>query len=158
VLFQSIKERQRLASTVSCHYWNQRGASTFMIDATCSPEKKDALRRALDEDLERFAREPISEEQFRRAVRLTASGHLFSFETTGAASSQIGYFQTLTGSTQLLDDFLKQLADVTPDEVRSAFGRMMERAEWVEVSVGPDAQGDSAGTQSPESTGGENGR
>jgi len=157
VLYQSIKERQRLASTVSCHYWTQRYASTFMFDVTCAPEKKAAVRQALDAELERFVKEPISEEQFRRAIRLTASGHLFSFETTTAASSQIGYFQTLTGNTDLLDDFLERLAKVTPEDVRAAFSHMMEKAQWVEVSVGPEAADEDTGASVASKTNGEGG-
>lgn len=157
VLYQSVKERQRLASTISCHYWTQRYASTFMFDVTCAPERQAAVRKALDAELRRFVDEPIPEEQFRRAIRLTASGHLFSFETTTAASSQLGYFQTLTGSTDLLDEFLERLARVTPDDVRTAFSRMMEKAQWVEVSVGPEPAEKDAGATSTANSNGEGG-
>lgn len=139
VLYQSVKERQRLASTITTAYWTMRYGATFMLDATCLPEKRTALRSALDAELEKFAAAPVADEQFRRATRLLASGHLFSFETTGGASSQIGYHQTLLGDTDLLDHYLERLAAVTPQDVRAAFGRLMDRARWVEVSVGPEA-------------------
>lgn len=147
VLYQSIRERQRLASTISCHYWTQRYDSTFMFDVTCTPENQAAVRKAIDAEVERFVREPIPEEQFRRALRLTASGHLFSFETTTAASSQIGYFQTLTGGTDLLDEFLERLARVKPEEVQKVFKRMLDQGEWVEVSVGPEIADEDAGAK-----------
>lgn len=140
-LYQEIKEKRRLATTVECYYSAQRHTGMFMLDATCEPEKRRPLREALDETIDRFANEPITDEQFTRARRLLASGHLFSFETTGATSVQVGYYYTLTGSVEFLDRYMERLDALTPGEVQAAFRKMIDKSEWIEVSVGPESNG-----------------
>jgi hypothetical protein len=44
-----------------------------MIDATCAPDRRDALRAAIDSELARFPRKSVPAEQFDRARRLLAS-------------------------------------------------------------------------------------
>ena len=140
LLYQEIKERRRLASTIACYHPSHRQTSLFMIDATVEPEKQPALRQAIDELIERFANEPISHDQLNRARRLLVSGHLFSFETTGSVSVQTGYYYTMTGGTDFLDTYLERLDAVTDQQVQAAFARMLDAYEWVEVSVGPRAE------------------
>lgn len=139
ILFQEIKEKRQLASTIGCYYSTQKHASAFMIDATCEPQKQASLRAALDEQIDRFLNEPLDPNQLQRARRLLASGHLFSFETTGAASSQIGYYYTLTGGIEFLDGYLDRLEAVTAEQVKEAFADVTSRYDWIEVSVGPGA-------------------
>ncbi len=139
ILFQEIKEKRRLASTIGCYYGTHRRDSIFIVVATCIPGKRDELSRAVREQLERFASEPISADQFNRARRLLASGYRFSFETTGGASSEIGYYRTLTGGTDFLDRYLERLDSLTPDETRQIFADCLQQNEPIEVSVGPVA-------------------
>ena len=133
--------KRRLASTISCVYWTQKTSSLFLVDATLERGRQGELRAALEEIIERFAREPIPDAAFNRARRLIASGHLFSFETTGGASSQTGYYYTLTGSMNFLDAYLERLAAATPAGVQSAFRELLNNSEWVEVAVGPENGG-----------------
>lgn len=138
ILYQEIKERRRLASTIACYYSTHRYASAFMVDATCEPSNKEKLREAIDDCLEKFSSEPISSEQFERARRLLASGHLFSLETTGSCSVQTGYYYNLTGDFDFFEDYLDRLNALTPEDVKHAFETLRSDYEWVEVSVGPD--------------------
>ncbi|MBI1785796.1 insulinase family protein [Candidatus Sumerlaeota bacterium] len=138
-LFQEIKEKRRLASSIGCYYSMQRYDSIFMVSATCEPKQREEMSGAIRGELDRFAREPIPEAQFNRAKRLLASAQLFSFETTGGASSEIGYYYTLTGGTEFMDEYQARLARVTPEEVRAAFAELSGGSDWIEVTVGPAA-------------------
>jgi len=148
ILYQEIKERRRLASTISCAYGEHRHACVFSVDATCAPEFKAPLRQAILAVLERYAREPMAEAALHRARRLLAAGHLFSFETTGSTAGQVGYYTLLTGGTEFLDTYLDRLQHVTAREVHAAFAELYEAAAWVEVAVGPTS-GDGAAAVSP---------
>jgi len=138
ILYQEIKERLGLASTIACYYSTQRYASAFMIDATLEPGNKDELRKAIDACLEKFCTEPISVEHFERARRLLASGHLFSLETTGSCSVQTGYYHNLTGNFDFFEDYIARLDALSPEDVKKAFEVLRSGYEWIEVTVGPD--------------------
>jgi predicted Zn-dependent peptidase len=141
MLYQEIKEKRRLVSSIECHYATQRLGSIFMIDATCEPERREAAFAAIRETVGRFAAEPIDAEQLHRAKRLIRTGHLFSFETTGSASGQTGYYYNLTGGTEFLEGYLDRLDRVGARDVRAAFAAMLDRFAWIEVSVGPNSGG-----------------
>lgn len=143
-LYQELKERRQLCSSISSYYPTHAGDSMFVVAATCQPAQRAGLRAALMEELERFAAAEPTEDQMRRALRLQASAHRFSMETSGGASSNVGYYYTLSGDVEFLDGYLERLGRVTSAEVRRATaavlgagdGPMAERV--VEVAVGPE--------------------
>lgn len=145
-LYQSLKEKQGLCSGIMSYFPTQMRDSLFVVAATCRPDQVDPLRAALAEELEGFAATAPDEAAMRRALRLMSSAHLFSMETSGGATSNIGYYYTLTGGTAFLDDYLERLEAVTADQVREAMRGVLglDGEGWalsdamVEISVGQD--------------------
>ncbi|MCE5231278.1 insulinase family protein [bacterium] len=142
-LYQSIKEKQGLCSSIGCHYPSHLRNALMVVVATCLPEQRDRLREALLEELREFAANSCDGRALERARRLLDSAQRFSMETTGGAAGNIGSYFTLTGSTEFLDRYLERLAAVKIDDVRAAAIETIRPAELermlVEVSVGPDA-------------------
>jgi predicted Zn-dependent peptidase len=143
-LYQSLKEKQGLCSGIMTYFPTQRYDSLFVVAATCRPDQVDPLRAALCKELEDFAAEEPTPSAMKRALRLMSSGHLFSMETSGGATSNIGYYYTLTGGTDFLDGYLERLESVTPGQVSQVMrgvlgldgsGRSLEET-MVEISVG----------------------
>lgn len=141
-LYQTIKEKMGLCSSIATYYPTHMGESLFVVAATCQPAQRAALREALVKELVRFADTTPEEPAMRRALRLESSAHRFSMETTGAAASNIGYYYILTGSTDFFDGYLARLERVTPEEVVEQAVETLRptdlAATMVEVSVGPD--------------------
>lgn len=141
-LYQTIKEKKGLCSSISTYYPTHMGDSAFIVAATCLPEQRDPLREALTAELSRFAESDPEEPAMRRAFRLQSSAHRFSMETSGGAAANIGYYYTLSGGAEFLDGYLERLAAVSSADVRAAAVEairpeaLLQRV--VEVSVGPD--------------------
>lgn len=144
LLFQSIKEKRGLCSSIGTYYPTHMNESLFVVAATCSPEQHAPLREALIGELVRFADAPPAEPAMRRAMRLESSGHRFAMETTGSAAGNVGYYYTLTGGTEFLDGYLDRLEQVRPEAIREAAAATLQpgdlAAAMVEVSVGPDGR------------------
>lgn len=98
-LYQSIKEKQGLCSSIGCHYPGHLRNSLMVIVATCLPEQRGRLRAALIDELRDFAADPCDGPNLDRARRLLNSAQRFSMETVGGAAGNIGSYFTLTGST-----------------------------------------------------------
>lgn len=145
VLFQSIKEKRGLCSSIGGFYPAHRHDSLFVVIATCMPEQRADLRKALAEELNRFAEGEPAANQFRRGQRLLGNAHLFSTETTGGASTTIGYYYTMTGGPDFFDNYMDELQLVTPARVHQATRAIVPEGELtdalVEVSVGPAGNG-----------------
>ncbi len=145
-LYQSLKEKQGLCSSIGCHYPGHLRGSLMVIVATCLPGQRDRLREGLAGELRDFAADPGDGPNLERARRLLNSAQRFSMETAGGAAGNIGSYDTLTGSTEFLDTYLDRLAAVTADDVRAAAIETLRPAELdrllVEISVGPDGAAD----------------
>ena len=141
-LYQNIKEKRGLCSSISSFYPTHMGDSLFVVAATCLPEQQGPLREAITQELQRFVETVPEEPAMRRAFRLQASAHRFSMETTGSAATNVGYYYTLAGETGFLDTYLERLERVTDEDVREATIETVQPGEleqaMVEVSVGPD--------------------
>ena len=147
-LYQSLKEKQGLCSSVMTYFPTQSHDSLFAVAATCQPGQLDALRTALLAELESFATGGPVPAAMKRALRLMSSAHLFSMETSGGATTNIGYYYTLTGGTEFLDDYMERMEAVVPDQVSQAMrgvlgmngsGGSLSDA-MVEISVGQTEQ------------------
>jgi zinc protease len=142
-LYQELKERRALCSSLSVAYPTQAGDSMFAVIATCRPDGLEALRAALLEELERFVVAPVAAEDDRRARRLMAGAHRFSLETSGSLAMQAGYAWAVAGDLGYFEQYLERLEATGPEDARAALaevlppgGAMAER--MVEVAVGPE--------------------
>ncbi len=142
VLYQSIKEKQRLCSSISAFYPTHRFESLFGMMATCLPDQLGPLREGLQHEIARFIDKGPDEAMMNRARRLLASAHRFSMETTGGASSNIGYYHTLTHSVEFLETYLERIMQVSAADVQAVLAKLMQghsfEEHWIEISVGPN--------------------
>ena len=144
ILYQQIKEKRGLCSSISTYYGSQRGDSLFVVLASCLPSQRGPLREVLLEELRKFASVAPTVADFERARRLLASAHRFSMETSGGAAVNAGYYYTLTGSTEFLDRYMDRLEATTPQTVLENAQEILPagapETKMVEVAVGPDGQ------------------
>jgi zinc protease len=67
-LYQSLKEKRGLCSSIGCHYPSHLRGSLMVIVATCLPEQRDPLRAALIQELRDFAADPADSRTLERAT------------------------------------------------------------------------------------------
>lgn len=137
ILFQELKEKRRLASTISANFGAHRDNALLMVMATCSPANKAELADAIRAEIAGFLARPIEDAQLTRARRLLASAHLHSFETSGGAAGEVGYYHMLTGDPAFLDTYLDRLAAATGDQIREALRRQLDGNPLNLITVGP---------------------
>lgn len=142
ILYQRLKEKRGLCSSISAFYPTHAGDSLFAFGATCLPEQREALRTGLIEELTRFCESEPMEPVMNRAMRLQVSGHRFAMEKSGSVTSNVGYYYTLTGGTEFLDGYLDRMQRVTAGDVRGVAAATFRPPDLagslVEVAVGPN--------------------
>jgi zinc protease len=142
ILHQQLKEKKNLCSSISTYYPTHTHDSLFVFMATCTPGQRDALRDGLISEITTFLNSPPDTSTLTRARRLLCSSHLFSMETSSGAATNTGYYYTLTGDTAFLDEYIRNMDNITPESVRNAalevFGSGNLSDTMVEISVGPE--------------------
>lgn len=135
-LFQTVKERKGLVSSISAGFATHRYPG--MVYAAAMPAGED-VQAALDEIwqvMRELATDSPTESEMAKARRVIRNGLLFGMETNTGQSSTIGYYYTLTGGMDFLNQYLARLDGLTADDV-AAVARDFFATEPVTVIVEP---------------------
>jgi zinc protease len=87
--FQTLRDRESLAYTVSLGSRALPGAGWMGAYLACAPEKEDAARNGLIRECMRLATEPVSDEELSRAKAYTLGSLAIRQQSTGAVLSDI---------------------------------------------------------------------
>lgn len=117
-LFQIVKERKRLVNSVSAGFATHRYPGMVYVIAT--PAADVDTQQVMDEigiQMRELGTAPPTESEMAKARRVIRNGLLFGMETNTGQTSTIGYYYTLTGGTEFLNQYLARLDALSSDDV-----------------------------------------
>jgi zinc protease len=88
-MFEALRDRRSLAYTVLASSWQRGRAGGLVTYIATSPEREEEARAAMMNELERFAREPISEPELIQAVNYLAGQAEVSRQSAGSLAGEI---------------------------------------------------------------------
>ncbi|HEX6105683.1 MAG TPA: pitrilysin family protein [Gemmatimonadales bacterium] len=117
-LFEALRDRRSLAYTVVASSWQKaRGGSLLTYIAT-SPAREEEAREQMLLELERFAQEPVTEEELSQAVNYLAGQAEVSRQNGGAVAGEILEAWISGTGLQELEDPAGRYRAVTAEDVR----------------------------------------
>ena len=126
-LYREIKERKQLVSNISGSYPTLKGKSVFVVFATLKAEKVLEVKNAVLEEIKKISEGSISSKEFEKSRKMLKNSFLFGKETNEGKSNTIGYYYTLTGSTEFEKNYLKHLENITVKDVASLASNLTEK-------------------------------
>jgi len=144
LLYQEIKEKRRLATSIQAGCGSSRYPDLFHVYYTCDEAKRPDLEKAALEQIDRVAQEPPAPQALERARRLLVNAHAFSLETTNGESASIGYYYTITGATRFERDYMGEIANVSAERVQEQAQRCLKPEAMTRVAVRPKRAGSRA--------------
>jgi zinc protease len=134
-LFEALRDRRSLAYTVVASAWLKARAGALVTYIATSPEREEEAREEMLRELERFAREPVSEAELRQAVSYLAGQAEVNRQSGGAVAAEIlEAWIAGTGLGELKDPGAVYRA-VTPEDVLRVAGRSLHPARRAEGVV-----------------------
>ncbi len=125
-LYQEIKEKRRLATSISAGYSSSRHPDLFYVAYTCSDDKREELERVALDELDKVRQELIPPAELDRARKLLINAHRFSLETSGGQSGSIGYYYTVTGAPDFEWHYADGIRAVTAEQVQEQARRWFD--------------------------------
>jgi zinc protease len=117
-LYRKIKLDQELVHSVRASSITPKDPGIFVISAELKAENvKESTRRILDV-VQRLSTEGPSPEEMKRALLSLESGFIFERETMEGKASQLGYYDTVSGSLDFEDKYIRGIREVTGDDIR----------------------------------------
>ncbi|NQD91014.1 insulinase family protein, partial [Paenarthrobacter sp. CM16] len=117
-LFQEIREKRGLVYSTYSFTAAYADAGYFGMYAGCTPSKVRQVLDLLGVELEKLAKEGITEEELRKAVGQLSGGIVLALEDTGSRMSRLGRAELVSGEFQDIDETLARIQAVTVEEVQ----------------------------------------
>lgn len=137
MLYQELKEKQRLVTSIGASYPNSRYDDLFYIHFTCDEAKRPEVVQAVYEQLELLQKKPTPEGALKRARKLLANDHLFNLETTDGESGSLGYFYTITGDVAYERNYVDGVMSVSPEQVQESARKWLSGRDSIRLALRP---------------------
>lgn len=135
-LFQQIREKRGLAYSTYSFSVGYADAGYFAMYAGCMPAKAKQVIDLLGAELEQLAAEVITDSELKKAVGQLSGGIVLALEDSGSRMSRLGRAELVTGEFIDIDETLKRIQAVTPEEIRQLAAELAAAPRTTTV-VGP---------------------
>lgn len=132
--FESLRDRQSLAYTVSASPVVRPLAGLFIAYIATSPEKEEAARAGLLAEVEKLHANPVHDDELERARTYALGAWAIRQESGGAVMADIAD-AWLFGSLEELVDYERQLRGVHVDDVQAIAADFLRAGQCVEGIV-----------------------
>lgn len=120
VFYRKIKDEKQLAFSISAYNSGFKDDGIFYISANFTPEKYQALENEIFKIVREIQRTGVTEEQVQLAKNIIERDTFYSRESVSNIANQLGYTFVTSGDASYYDNYLKNIAKVTPQEVKDA--------------------------------------
>ncbi|MGR0162027.1 M16 family metallopeptidase [Paenarthrobacter nitroguajacolicus] len=135
-LFQEIREKRGLVYSTYSFTAAYADAGYFGMYAGCTPSKVRQVLELLGLELDKLAKEGITDEELRKAVGQLSGGIVLALEDTGSRMSRLGRAELVSGEFQDIDETLARIKAVTVEDVQE-LARELAAAPRTITVVGP---------------------
>ncbi|WP_432986851.1 M16 family metallopeptidase [Dactylosporangium sp. CA-233914] len=143
-LFQQIREQRGLAYSVYSFTSQYSDAGLFGVYAGCAPGKVEEVLDITREELTRVAAEGVTDIEVERGKGMLKGAVVLGLEDTGSRMSRLGKGELLYDELLSVDDVLRRVDAVTPEQVRKVAGELLARPMSLAV-IGDFEEGAFAG-------------
>jgi len=124
-LTRELVRQQRLADDVNVGYDSiNRNESLFVLDGTpASGHTTEEIEKALREELQRIAKNGVSEEELKRVKAQVVAGQIYKRDSVFGQGMEIGVAEISGISWRQIDRMLDKIKEVTPAQVQAVAGK-----------------------------------
>ena len=135
-LFQEVREKRGLAYTTYAFDTSYAGAGAFGLYAGCAPGDVEEVCAVMIGEFEKLAEHGVTEREMTRARGQLRGAMVLGGEDSLARMGRLGRAEVVTGRLRSMEDNLRRLEAVTPEEVREMAAWLVEQKR-ARILVGP---------------------
>lgn len=135
-LHQALVHEKQIAQGVSADHWSRKLGGVFYIAATAKPGVSlDAIRDAVDGELDRLRREPASRLEMERAWNQRESGTVYSLQSVFGKADRLNAYNHAAGDPGFLPADLERYRRVTSADLSRVLEKYLPRDRRVELRI-----------------------
>ena len=126
-LYQNLIEKQPdpIFSLANAEHYQFKDGNNFFVQANFNPEHKEKAIELIKEEISGLLENRISEEELLKAKKKIKSRFAYAAETVSEIGETIGYYMTVCEDLKLVEDYLKDLNEITIDDLETTIRKYL---------------------------------
>ena len=118
-LYQNLIEKQpeQIFNMANAEHYQFRDGNNFFVQANFKPEKRELAIELVKKEIKGLLENKISEEELAKAKKKIKSRFACEAETVSDIGENIGYYMTVCEDLKLIEDYLKDLDEITVENL-----------------------------------------
>lgn len=137
ILWQSLREKQRLVHTIDAHAWNPGSVGLFCVSFTCDASRRAAATAAVERELERCTTRGFAPRLLAKAVRQAVVGEINSRKTMAGQAARLGIAEAVVGDLDYSRVYFERLRALAPADLRRVLRTYVRSGRLTVVSLNP---------------------
>ena len=146
LLWERLRNQQKLVHYIDCRNWNPGGRGLFWISYVCDPEQQGEVESAIHAVIREVCEVGFDEAVVEKARRQALSGEINGRKTMSGQASRLGTGEVVIGDIHYGRRYLQRLQSVTPQDLQAVASTYLVEEGMSAVTLGPKP--DAAATQS----------
>ena len=118
--YRNIKEQKGIAYSISASNGSYRDDGIFYINANFTPANVEKVEKSIFDEITYIQKYGVTEEELNTAKKMIEQETYYSRESTSNIATELGYILTLTGSTDLYENYIENIKKVSANDVQRA--------------------------------------
>ena len=140
-LYRNLIEKQPepLFNMIDAEHYQFKDGNNFFIQANFKAEYKDKCLQLVKDELANLLNNRITQEELAKAKKKTKSKFAFAAETVSEIGETIGYYMTVCEDLKLVEDYLKNLEEITVEDLENTIREYIDLNHAVISVLLPEA-------------------
>lgn len=126
-LYQNLIEKQpeQIFNMANAEHYQFKDGNNFFIQANFKPEKREVAIELVKKEVLGLLETKISEDELAKAKKKIKSRFAYAAETVSEIGETIGYYMTVCEDLKLVEDYLKDLDEVTVEDLEATIRKYL---------------------------------
>lgn len=116
-LYQRLRLEQACVHSIGSSVFTSKDPGFLAVSASLNPENLEPMLTGVLDEIEKILSVPPTAEEFTKAITNMSSEQFYSMETVDGLARKYGHFEDLFHDPLYFDKFLKQMQQLTPQDV-----------------------------------------
>ena len=139
-LYQNLIEKhpERIFNMANAEHYQFKDGNNFFVQANFKSDKKDEAIALVKNEVANLLKNRITEEELAKAKKKIKSRFAYEAETVSEIGENIGYYMTVCEDLKLVEDYLKDLQEISVDDLEATIRKYLSLDNAVMSLVVPE--------------------
>ena len=138
VFYRNIKDKLRLAFSISASNASFRDDGIFYISANFTPDKLCKLEDKIFEEISAVQKDGVTPEQVKLAQNIIERDTYYQRESVSNIAQELGYVAVTSGDIKVYENYVSNIKKVTPQDVKRVAAKYLGKSKSAVSVVLPE--------------------